>query len=416
MSFPRYARYKDSGIEWLDQVPEHWAVRPLWTYFRRVKRVGFAEEELLSVYRDHGVVPKSSRDDNFNKPSEDLSAYQLVLPGDLVVNKMKAWQGSVAISGYRGIVSPAYFVYTPQHSERARFLHYLMRSPEYTAGYLSRSKGIRINQWDLEPDKHSRMPVLTPTLEEQMAIESFLDHETTKIEALIFEQRHLIDVLKEKRQVVISEAVSKGLNPDARMKSSGIEWLGDVPAHWEVIPLRYLCDIQTGSRDTEDAVPDGSYPFFVRSQTVERIDTTTYDCEAILTAGDGAGVGKVFHYYKGRFDFHQRVYMLNNFRQVEGRFLFHYVRQQFYKVALEGGAKSTVDSLRRPMFTSFAVCVPPPAEQEAIINVVECAVREHETLTTEAERAITLLQERRSALISAAVTGKIDVRRLVEAA
>lgn len=128
MTFPRYADYKDSGVEWLGEVPGHWAEKPLWTLFRRTKRVGFADETLLSVYRDFGVIPKSSRDDNFNKESEDLGLYQLVHPGDLVINKMKAWQGSVAVSGFRGIVSPAYFVYEALHKENSRYLHYLMRS------------------------------------------------------------------------------------------------------------------------------------------------------------------------------------------------------------------------------------------------------------------------------------------------
>lgn len=178
MSFPRYPSYKDSGVEWLGEVPEHWGFRPLWTYFRRTKRIGHGAEELLSVYRDHGVIPKASRDDNFNNPSEDLNPYQLVEPGDLVINKMKAWQGSVAISGHRGIVSPAYFVYSALHSENARYLHYLMRSPQYTAGYLSLSKGIRVGQWDLQPEYHSRMPVVQPPLAEQVTIANFLDEET----------------------------------------------------------------------------------------------------------------------------------------------------------------------------------------------------------------------------------------------
>jgi type I restriction enzyme S subunit len=225
-------------------------------------------------------------------------------------------------------------------------------------------------------------------------------------------QRRLMELLKEKRQAVISHAVTKGLNPDATMKPSGIEWLGEVPAHWEVRKLKYLCDVQTGDKDTENAVDDGLYPFFVRSQTVERINSMAFDCEAILTAGDGVGVGKVFHYHNGPFDFHQRVYMMNNFHEVSGSYLFHFFRENFYKVALEGGAKSTVDSLRRPVFLNFTVCLPPKEEQSAIVATVDQKSTEFDTLTAEAQRAIDLLQERRTALISAAVTGQIDVRAL----
>jgi type I restriction enzyme S subunit len=249
-----------------------------------------------------------------------------------------------------------------------------------------------------------------PPLQEQEEIAAFLDQETSKIDALITEQQRLIELLKEKRQAVISHAVTKGLNPDVRMKPSGVEWLGEVPEHWEVTRLKFLSDIQTGGRDTENAVDNGAYPFFVRSQIVERIDSMSFDCEAVLTAGDGAGVGKVFHYHDGPFDFHQRVYMMNNFRGITGKFLFHYFRENFYKVALEGGAKSTVDSLRRPMLADFWVCVPPKEEQSAIVDEVERQVGQFDSLITEAEQGVRLLSERRTALISAAVTGKIDVR------
>jgi len=156
-----------------------------------------------------------------------------------------------------------------------------------------------------------------------------------------------------------------------KYKPSGVEWLGDVPEHWTLRRLKFLCDIQTGNKDTVDAVEDGDYPFFVRSQTVERINSFTFDCEAVLTAGDGVGVGKVFHYHNGPFDFQQCVYMLNKFRNVAGPFLFHFLKENFYKVALEGGAKSTVDSLRRPLFTNFTVPVPPAEEQRSIVAIVE---------------------------------------------
>lgn len=179
-----------------------------------------------------------------------------------------------------------------------------------------------------------------------------------------------------------------------KYKESGIDWIGPVPSHWDVVRLRYLCNVETGARDTENAVEDGEYPFFVRSQAVERIDSFSHDCEAILTAGDGAGVGKVFHHFVGRFDFHQRVYMLSRFRRVLGGFLFHYVRENFHRVALEGTAKSTVDSLRRPMFTSFPVVVPPSDEQLRIAEFCSSEAAKIDALVAEQERLIELLKER----------------------
>lgn len=187
-------------------------------------------------------------------------------------------------------------------------------------------------------------------------------------------------------------------------KDSGVEWLGEVPEHWDVKRLKFLCKVQTGDKDTVNAIKNGEYPFFVRSQTIERIDSFTFDCEAVLTAGDGVGVGKVFHYIKGKFDFHQRVYMMNNFRFVTGKFFFQYLAATFYKVALEGGAKSTVDSLRMPLFMNFTLAIPPINEQEKIIAFLDHETAKIDELIAEQQRLIELLKEKRQAVISHAVT------------
>ncbi|GAN69920.1 restriction endonuclease S subunit [Acetobacter orleanensis NRIC 0473] len=246
MSFPKYPAYKDSGVEWIGEIPVGWSIKPFWTLFRRVKRNGHAEKELLSVYRDYGVIPKSSRDDNFNKPSDDLAAYQLVEKNDLVINKMKAWQGSCAVSDFEGIVSPAYFVFSSTSNNFWKFLHYLFRCNLYTSYYYSISKGVRPNQWDLDPETHSRMAVILPSLPEQKAIASFLDRECGKIDALIAEQERLIALLAEKRQAVISHAVTKGLNPNAPMKDSGIPWIGVVPEGWDVVTAGRVVRVISG--------------------------------------------------------------------------------------------------------------------------------------------------------------------------
>lgn len=274
--YEKYAEYQDSGIEWLGEIPTHWEVIPVGRLFTRLKRTGFPTQELLSVYRDYGVIPKSSRDDNNNKPSDDLGQYQLVKPNDLVMNKMKAWQGSIAISDYEGIVSPAYFVYQPLKSlfEKAfpKYVHYLLRNPRYIAQYLRRSKGIRINQWDLDPEEFQRIELVLPPKSEQDKIFKFLDHETAKIDSLIAKQEKLIELLKEKRQAVISHAVTKGLNPDVTMKDSGVEWLGQVPEHWGVTKLSYVANGFNGDRGSnypsgEDFVDEG-VPFISTSDLI----------------------------------------------------------------------------------------------------------------------------------------------------
>jgi len=415
VSFAPYPRYKD----WLGPVgavPEHWKLVPL-------KAVVSHNDEVLDettptdkeiLYVDiagvdgvAGVLTKESMLFG-TAPSR---ARRRVKDGDVLVSTVRTYlRAIVSIRQPEDnlVVSTGFAVLRSRGELISGYLGYVLSANYFVDEVIARSTGVSypaINASELVA-----IPVAIPSCDEQLRITAFLDAETAKIDALVAEQKRLIELLMEKRHAVISHAVTKGLNPDASMKPSGVEWLGDVPNHWQLIRMRFLCDIQTGSRDTENAVEDGQYPFFVRSQTVERIDTAAFDCEAVLTAGDGAGVGKVFHYFSGPFDFHQRVYMLNNFRQIGGRFLFLFLKENFFKVALAGGAKSTVDSLRRPMLTNFWVCVPPIEEQANIIDAIEHGSTRFDGLIAEAERAIALLLDRRTAVISAAVTGKIDVR------
>ena len=195
-----------------------------------------------------------------------------------------------------------------------------------------------------------------------------------------------------------------------KLKPSGVEWLGNVPEHWSIRRLRSLANIKTGGQDTINRQDNGKYPFFVRSQTVERIDTWSYDGEAVLTAGDGARVGKVFHYAKGKFDFHQRVYKFSNFRDVLGKFFFHYFKITLKNEVLQGTAKSTVDSLRLPMLQNFPVTIPPTPEQSAIVQHLEKVNTGIDAAIDHTRRQIQLMEEYRTRLIADVVTGKLDVR------
>lgn len=430
MSFPRYPCYKDSGVEWLGQVPEHWALKPLWTFFQRVKRTGFDDEQLLSVYRDHGVIPKASRDDNFNKPSDDLSLYQLVVPGDLTINKMKAWQGSVAVSEHRGIVSPAYFVYKALHSENSRYLHYLMRSVRYITGYLSVSKGIRINQWDLEPQLHSRMPLTVPPLEEQAAIAAFLDRETGKIDELVVEQRRLMELLKEKRQAVISNAVTRGLNPAAPLKPSGIEWLGDVPKHWEVKRLKFVSPqitvgivVEPSKYYVDEGVPAlrslNVSPGRVTLKNVVYLSAEANELhsKSKLNAGDlvavRSGQPGTTAVIPQELDGCNCIDLIIIRKPAIGseNFLCWYLACDAAIMQFSIGSGGAIQQhFNVSTAMDLVIPVPPTNEQESIAAHLAKQTAKIDTLTAEAQRAIDLLQERRTALISAAVTGQIDVR------
>lgn len=430
MSFPAYPVYKDSGVDWLGEIPEGWSIKPLWALFRRHKLTGFPDEQLLSVYRDYGVIPKASRDDNFNKPSDDLGAYQLVQVGDLAINKMKAWQGSVGISSHKGIVSPAYHVYAPSHSEAPQYLHHLFRCNEYIAGYLANSKGIRVNQWDLEPQQHSRMSVLLPSFQEQTQIARFLDHETARIDALIEEQQRLIELLKEKRQAVISHAVTKGLDPTVPMKDSGVEWLGEVPAHWEVTkfkwPLRTASGGTPPSNDRETYYDGGipwlrsldltddlitEYEVTVTQRAVQETACKVVPKSSVLIAmygGDGT-IGK-----NGLLTFdsaiNQAICAFLPSDRCVPEYLHRYI--QFYRPYWMIGAESSRKdpNIGQDRIGDHFLVLPPPQEQSEIVAFLGVELLKFSALIKEAQTGVEFLQERRSALISAAVTGKIDVR------
>lgn len=187
-------------------------------------------------------------------------------------------------------------------------------------------------------------------------------------------------------------------------KPSGIDWIGDIPSHWEIQRMRYLCDIITGDKDTVNKVEDGIYPFYVRSPQIERINSYSFDGEAVLMAGDGVGAGKVLHYANGKFDFHQRVYNFHNFNGIKGKLLYLYLKSLFkYKIE-EGGAKNTVDSVRQPWLKDFPVCIPPLAEQEAIAAWLDEKCGEIDAAIAKVDREIELIDELKQSEISRVVT------------
>jgi type I restriction enzyme S subunit len=197
------------------------------------------------------------------------------------------------------------------------------------------------------------------------------------------------------------------MNQYEKYIETGIEWLNNIPSHWNKIRLRYLCDITTGKRDTVNREDDGQYPFFVRSKTIERISTFSYDGEAILTAGDG-DICKIWHHVNEKFDFHQRVYMLYNFKKVTGRFLFYYISENFYHDVFKLSAKNTVDSLRLPMFLNFPVLVPPLEEQNKIAGYLDYQTNIIDQLIQQKEKLIELLKDKKQAIINEAVTKGLD--------
>ncbi|MBR3782911.1 MAG: restriction endonuclease subunit S [Bacteroidales bacterium] len=225
---------KDSGIPWIGEIPKGWDTLKIKQVMRNKSIKGFPNETVLSLYRDYGVVPKDSRDDNHNVTSEDTSSYKLVEIGDFVINKMKAWQGSMAVSQYRGIISPAYYIcHFKNDGVDRRYIHHLLRNDSYKAEYMRLSTGLRVGQWDLNIDDFLSIPMVLPPVPEQQRIAEFLDRKCGEIDEAIALQEDFIEELKVYKQSVITEVVTRGLNPNVKFKDSGIDWIGQIPQGWE---------------------------------------------------------------------------------------------------------------------------------------------------------------------------------------
>jgi type I restriction enzyme S subunit len=441
MSFPAYEEYKDSGVEWLEAVPSHWTPMKLKYLFRYCKRQHHPDETVLSVYRDFGVIVKSTRDDNFNKTPIDLTSYQLVEPGDLVINKMKAWQGSLGVSQLRGITSPDYVVYNSINDEYLPFLHYLLRSKPMAQLYHSLSNGVRLAQWRVETDKFEQIELYRPPLPEQTAIASFLDTETSKIDSLVSEQRRLIELLKEKRQAVISHAVTKGLNPDVPMKDSDIEWLGEVPEGWEVKRYKHVLRIQQGMAFKSSDYVGKSRVISVRmgnikkgglidllhnakylpdSFATEYADYQLHEGDLLIAMTDMSPSLEflaVPAFMKNLendsvYLLNQRVGKVTVSDSCDSGYLKYLLLSESLRKQLKATGLGTVQAnMSNGDLYSTSLAIPPTKQKQAeIASYLDDVTLNLDHLIAQAERAIELLQERRTALISAAVTGKIDVR------
>ena len=438
MSFPTYPAYKDSGVEWLGEMPEHWVLKRFKQMFiERSERSADGSEELMSVSAYYGVKPRLETLDEGDHltRAESLEGYKICRKNDLVINIMLAWNRGLGFAWSDGIVSPAYSVFSVADGSWPAYLDYLVRSDEMIRYYKSFSAGVIDSRLRLYPESFGRLYAAVPPSKEQVQIARFLDHETARIDALIEEQQRLIELLKEKRQAVISHAVTKGLNPDAPMKDSGVEWLGEVPDHWRSIPIKYMA-LERGS-------------LFLDGDWIESKDISSDGIRYITTGnvGEGAykeqGAGYVSEetfialgcteVYEGDV----LVSRLNNpigracivpnlgcrvvtsvdnviFRPDSkfhrGFVVFLFSSDQYFKHTGNLARGATMQRISRGLLGNIRVVTPPLEEQAEIACFLDRETACIDALVDEAITVVGLLQERRSALISAAVTGKIDVR------
>ncbi len=242
-----YPEYKDSGVPWIGKVPKHWQVLPHRAIFEEVKERNHPDEEMLSVTINNGVIKQqklldaTSKKDNSNL---DKSKYNLVCPNDIAYNKMRAWQGAIGVSEHRGIISPAYIVMRLRDKKcLPKYYHYLLRTPAFAKEAERWSYGITSDMWSLRPEHFKLIYSIIPPYDEQEKIVKYLDYATAKIDQTIAAKKKLIDLLNEQKQAIIHRAVTRGLDPNVKLKDSGIPWIGKVPEHWEKVRIKNIVKI-----------------------------------------------------------------------------------------------------------------------------------------------------------------------------
>ena len=433
-----YPSYKPSGVEWLGDVPAHWEVLPNRAIFVEVNERNHPQEEMLSVTIAEGVIRQSTLlEDKSKKDTSrlDKSAYKLVRPGDIAYNKMRAWQGAIGMSEYIGIVSPAYVVQRPRNGVNSRYLHYLLRTPAFATEAERWSYGIASDMWSLRPEHFKMIYACVPPLPEQAAIVRYLNRIDGRIRRYLHSRERLIELLKEYRQAVIHEAVTQGLDPDVPLKPSGIEWLGDVPAHWEVRRLRHAVNMRVSnvdkhSKEGELPVRLCNYvdvykndritervPFMRATAKATEIDRFRLEIGDVLITKDSEvwndiGVPAFVEYSAKDLVCGYHLALLRSMKSVlNGAYLFYSLQSSTIAYQFHIAANGvTRYGLSHHAIKSVRFPIPPLPEQAAIAAYLDKQTAAVDAAMTRAQREIELLSEYRTRLIVDAVTGQVDVR------
>ena len=422
----KYSEYKDSGVKWIGDIPKHWEVKKMRNLISMTSVKNHPNETLLSVVREQGVIVRDiEADDNHNFIPEDLSGYKLIEEGQLVINKMKAWQGSYAVSGYRGIVSPAYYTCDLRLAYKT-FFNVAIRSCAYVPFFTQYSKGIRVGQWDLSPVGLKEIPFFLPPLAEQRAIVSYLDGKVGQIDTYVAKQTQHIELLKELKQAVIANAVTKGManynNHHSKLKQSGISWIGEIPEHWEVKRLGLFFTENKTINSCMQCTEAYKFNYGTLIRKDENIDPTelkdTYNKYTILRPRDIVINGLNLNY-----DFvSQRValattagiitsaYIVLSPRTKVNELFFYYLFKSMDGMKLFHGMGTGIRlTLSFKDLRYQLLPIPPLSEQRAIVSYIEAKTASINKLIDAYEQQVERVKEYKQRLISDAVTGKINV-------
>ena len=422
MRLAPYPEYKEAGVGWLGSIPTHWPEKRAKYYFKEIdERSQTGEEEMLSVSHITGVTPRSEKNVTMFKAESNVGQ-KLCQPGDLVINTMWAWMSALGVSNHDGIVSPAYGVYRPRNKQNYDnyFLDHLLRIEGYRSEYICRSTGIRSSRLRLYPDKFLSMPVVCPPQEEQQAITRFLKAQDHLFRKFIRNKRRLIELLKEQKQNIINQAVTRGLDPDVKLKSSGVEWIGDIPEHWEVRRLKFLCN--NLNEQTSEKQPGETY---IALEHVEswtgRIslpdDEITFDSQVKRFQPGDVLFGKLRPYLAKVTRPQTAGVCVGEFLvlRATGDVTADFLEQKLRSKRVIDLINSSTFGAKMPradwtFIGNLKFAYPSADEQLEILEHIQEKSAEIDQAISRAQREIELMREYRTRLISDVVTGQVDVR------
>ena len=421
-------------MPWLGKVPQHWEILRGKHIFDPVDiRSQNGNEELLTVSANRGVIPRSTANVTMFE-AESYTGYKLCWPGDLVINSLWAWAQGLGVSQHHGIVSSAYGVYRmkPTFRDYTQAIHYLVRSVPFQWELQVRSKGVWTSRLQLTDEAFLDAPFPIPTTDEQAAIVRYLDDADQRIRAYVSAKERLIALLEEERQAVIHQAVTQSLDPNVRLKPSGVEWLGDVPEHWEVTALYHKYSQILGKMlDAKKVVGDHLLPYLrntdVQWDRINVDDLPTMDIspneyerytvrpdDLLVCEGGDVGRSALWSGELAICGFQKALHRLRSIRGDIPRFLYYVLRVASNRDVFNDGHVSTIAHLTGEKLRLHRFPFPPIPEQSAIVEHLDKATAETDAAIDRARRQIELMEEYRTRLIADVVTGKLDVREAAE--
>ena len=411
----RYEQYKDSGIAWIGEIPEHWEVKKGKNLFKKEERPVRENDEIITCFRDGEVTLRSNRrTDGFTNAMKEVG-YQGVRKGDLVIHNMDAFAGAIGVSDSDGKSTPVYSVCTPKYNTDANVYYYAYLLRSYALGGVIQSlaKGIRERSTDFRYKEFGDLFYQQPPIKEQQSIATYLDQKCSEIDELITLQEEMITKLQSYKQSVITEAVTKGLDKNVPLKDSGIEWIGEIPEHWTLKRIKNICDnldylrepISAEHRSRKNPI----YDYYGASGVIDKIDYYNVDDEVLLIGEDGANLVMrnlpLVYKAKGKFWVNNHAHILKP-KNDNYDFCAYAFEAADYSLFITGSAQP---KLSQENLGRIKIAIPPLSEQQSIADYLDQKCSEIDELISIKQQKIEKLKDYKKSLIFECVTGKRKV-------